>query len=192
LANFVQISPWIFFGIGPYKCTNVGTISLPNKLFRHIHWNYHLHKNFQKFHIWISFMFLLPQVNGHEYRFWVHPSNWWVVLKSTHLLVGFLIKIWMLGNRFNHAFISFSFGLSTTSFFFTRFHITMKCKNHMTNFFNEICLIIIQIINFNSFKSYSNEIPKFLIWKIMKELIKIKHFNFEINIKINIKFVFET
>jgi hypothetical protein len=39
-------------------------------------------------------------------RFWMHPSNWWVVLKSTHLLVGFLLKIWMLGNWFNHASIS--------------------------------------------------------------------------------------
>jgi len=30
-------------------------------------------------------------------RFWVHPFNWWVVLKSTHLLVGFIFNIWMLG-----------------------------------------------------------------------------------------------
>jgi hypothetical protein len=46
-------------------------------------------------------------------RCWVDPSNWWVSLKSTHLLFGFLFKIWMLGNWFNHATISFYFfGLS--------------------------------------------------------------------------------
>ncbi len=50
---------------------------------------------------------LLPQANGHTCRFWVHPSNWWVVLKSTHLFVGFLFKIWMLDKWFNHASISF-------------------------------------------------------------------------------------
>jgi hypothetical protein len=31
---------------------------------------------------------------------------------------------------------------------------------------------------FNSFKSYKNEILKKSIWKIMQELIKIKHVNF--------------
>jgi len=39
----------------------------------------------------------------------------------------------------------------------------------------------IQIISFNSFKSYENEILKKLIWKIMQELIKIKYVNFKIN-----------
>jgi len=50
----------------------------------------------------------------------------------------------------------------------------------MTNFLNEICLINIQIINFNYFKSYWNEILKKIIWKIMQELIKIKHVNLKI------------
>jgi hypothetical protein len=49
LANFVLISPWKILCIGPYKCTNMGTISLPNKLFRHIHWNYHSHKKSKVF-----------------------------------------------------------------------------------------------------------------------------------------------
>jgi hypothetical protein len=52
----------------------------------------------------------------------------------------------------------------------------------MINFLNEICLINIEIISFNSFKSYKNE-----IWEIMQKLIKTKHVNF----KINILFVFE-
>jgi hypothetical protein len=29
-------------------------------------------------------------------KFWVQPSNWWFVLKSTHLFVGFVLKIWIL------------------------------------------------------------------------------------------------
>jgi hypothetical protein len=45
--------------------------------------------------------------NRNKTGFWVHPSNWWVVLKSTHLLVEFLLKIWMLGNWFNHVSILF-------------------------------------------------------------------------------------
>jgi hypothetical protein len=52
---------------------------------------------------------------------------------------------------------------------------------HMTNFKNELVFINIQIISFNSFKSYKNEILKKLIWKIMQELIIIKHVNFKIN-----------
>jgi hypothetical protein len=52
----------------------------------------------------------------------------------------------------------------------------------MTNFLNEICLINIEIISFNSFKFYKNE-----NWKIMQELIKIKH----VNLIFNIKFIFE-
>jgi hypothetical protein len=44
----------------------------------------------------------------------------------------------------------------------------------MTNFLIDFFFMNIQIINFNSFKSYSYEIPKKLIWKIMKELIKLK------------------
>jgi hypothetical protein len=56
-----------------------------------------------------SYVFILPKANECMCTFWVHPSNWWVILKSTHLLVGFLLKIWMLGNWFNHAFISFLF-----------------------------------------------------------------------------------
>jgi hypothetical protein len=52
----------------------------------------------------------------------------------------------------------------------------------MIIFLNEFFLINIEIVSFNSFKSYWNE-----IWKIMQELIKIKHINF----KINIKLVFE-
>jgi len=53
--------------------------------------------------------FIAPSYWMRMCRFWVHPSNWWVVLKSTHLLVGFLFKIWMLGNLFNHASISIYF-----------------------------------------------------------------------------------
>jgi hypothetical protein len=56
----------------------------------------------------------------------------------------------------------------------------------MTNFLSEICLRNIQIIWFNCFKSLKNE-----IWKIMQELIKIKHVDFKINIKFNIKLLFE-
>jgi hypothetical protein len=48
----------------------------------------------------------------------------------------------------------------------------------MIIFFNEICLINIQIISFNSIQSYENEIIKKLIENIMQELIKIKHVNF--------------
>jgi hypothetical protein len=40
-----------------------------------------------------------------------------------------------------------------------------------------------QIISFNSFKSYLNEILKKLIQKIMQELIKIKHINLKISLK---------
>jgi hypothetical protein len=61
----------------------------------------------------------------------------------------------------------------------------------MNNFLNEICFINMQIINFNSFKSYYNEVFKKLIWKIMQELIIIKRTNLKINIKFNIKFIFE-
>jgi len=108
-------------------------------------------------------------------RIRVHPSNGWVALKSTHLLVGFLLKIWMLGNLFDHAFISFYFLggchlLLVSQGFVSLWNVK---KNHMTSFLNEICLINIQIISFNSFKFHWNE-----IWKIMQELIKIKHINF--------------
>jgi len=48
-----------------------------------------------------------------------------------------------------------------------------------------------QVISFNSFKSYWIEIIKKLIWKIMKELIKIKRVNFKINYNFNIKFDYE-
>ncbi len=34
------------------------------------------------------------------------------------------------------------------------YHYEMFLKNHMTNYLNEICLINIEIIRFNSFKSY--------------------------------------
>jgi len=59
----------------------------------------------------------------------------------------------------------------------------------MTNFSNEICLINIQIISFNSFKYYENEILKILIWKILQELIKIKHVNLEIKYDFNMIFL---
>jgi hypothetical protein len=69
-------------------------------------------------HFFFFLSFYCPQVNERMCRFWVHPSNWWVVLKSTHLLVAFLLKIWMLSNWFHHAFISFFsfFGLSLAFF----------------------------------------------------------------------------
>jgi len=51
----------------------------------------------------------------------------------------------------------------------------------MINFKDEIHLIDIQIISFNSFKSYKNEILKKMIKIIMQELIKIIHVNFKIN-----------
>jgi hypothetical protein len=53
-------------------------------------------------------------------------------------------------------------------FCIVRFHITMKCKKQFIwlIFLNEICLIKIEIISFNSFTSYYNE-----FWKIMQELI---------------------
>jgi len=59
----------------------------------------------------------------------------------------------------------------------------------MTNFYNEICLINIQMINFNSFKSYKNEIPKKLISKIMQELIKIKKCQFKNKLKFSYKII---
>jgi hypothetical protein len=43
-----------------------------------------------------TYLVLLGEVmaqGGREEGFWVHPSNRWVVLQSTHLLVGFLFKI---------------------------------------------------------------------------------------------------
>jgi hypothetical protein len=109
-------------------------------------------------------------------RFWVHSSNWWVVLKSTRLLVGFLFKIWMLDNWFNHASTSFYFvGVLTWLFVSWGFVSLWNIKTiHRTNFQNEICLINIQIISLNTFKSYWNEILKKVVWKIMEELIKIK------------------
>jgi hypothetical protein len=43
--------------------------------------------------------FIAPSYWTRMCKFWGHPSNWWVVLKSIYLLlVGFLLKIWMLGN----------------------------------------------------------------------------------------------
>jgi hypothetical protein len=51
----------------------------------------------------------------------------------------------------------------------------------MTKFSNDFFLIKIQIISFNSFKFYQNEILKKIIRKIVQELIKIKHANFNIN-----------
>jgi hypothetical protein len=70
-----------------------------------------------------------------------------------NLLVGFLLKIGMLCNWFNHASYHFIlFGLSL-AFFVLRSFISLwnVKKNHMTNFLNEICLMNIQIISFNSF-----------------------------------------
>jgi hypothetical protein len=49
----------------------------------------------------------------------------------------------------------------------------------MINFLNELFLISIEVISFNSFKSYKNEILKKLIWKIMQDLIKIKTRQFQ-------------
>jgi len=46
----------------------------------------------------------------------------------------------------------------------------------MINLLNENCLINIQKISFNSFKSYL--IFKFKKKKVMEELIKMKHINF--------------
>jgi len=76
-------------------------------------------------------------------------------------------------------------------FFVSRSFISLwNVKNfHMTNFSNEICLINIQIISFNSFKYYENEIFKILIWKILQELIKIKHVNLEIKYDFNMIFL---
>jgi hypothetical protein len=64
------------------------------------------------------FQFLLPQANGFACVDFgcTHPIDglFW---KSTNLLVGFLLKIWMLGNWFNRTSISFCFfGLSFVSF----------------------------------------------------------------------------
>jgi hypothetical protein len=39
-----------------------------------------------------NYVFLLPEANVCMCTFWVHPSNWWVILKSTHLLVGLFSK----------------------------------------------------------------------------------------------------
>ncbi len=60
------------------------------------------------------YILLLPQANGYPcVDFQCTHSIWHVVLKSTHLLVGFIFKIWMLGNWFNHISMSFYFfGLS--------------------------------------------------------------------------------
>jgi hypothetical protein len=78
---------------------------------------------------WVLFFvlfFLLPQANGRSMcRFWVHPSNWRVVLNSTHLLVGFLFKIWMLSNWFNHANISFLVFWVVTCFFVSQGFISI-------------------------------------------------------------------
>ncbi len=62
---------------------------------------------------WLAF-FLLPQANGQACVDFgcTHPIDGFV-LKSTCLLVGFLLKIWMLGNWFNHClYIILFFGLS--------------------------------------------------------------------------------
>jgi hypothetical protein len=114
-------------------------------------------------------------------RFWVHPSNWWVVLKSSHLLVGFLFKYECWVTKW--IMFSYQFFLGCyLNFCITKFHpYTISKTIHMANFLYEICLIKIQIINFNFFNYYLNE-----IWKIMQKLIKIKHINIYIYIYINV------
>jgi hypothetical protein len=106
---------------------------------------------------------------------------------SSIYLLGFFWKYeccWVINLiMFLHHFILFWFYFilgCLLPFCITRFHTTMKCLKQFkwSIFLNEICFINIQIINFNSFKSYKNEILKKLIWKIMQELIKIKHVNF--------------
>jgi hypothetical protein len=89
------------------------------------------------------FSFLLPQVNGGACVdfgctrpiemgcFEVYPSTCW-----------FLLKIWMLGNWFNHDSIYIYLLLFLgchLPFCITRFHITTKCikTTHMTNFLND-------------------------------------------------------
>jgi hypothetical protein len=98
----------------------------------------------------------LPQVNG-----WAC-----VDFGCTHIIDGLFwsLPIYLLGffSKYEcwvtdlnmHLYHLFFWGCHLP-FYTTRFHITMKCKNiHMTNFLNEICLINIQIISFNSFKFY--------------------------------------
>jgi hypothetical protein len=118
-------------------------------------------------------IFLLPQPNRQAcVDFW-----------CTHLIDGLFwsLPIYLLGFFSKYDCWVIDFIMPLYHFIFSgchlRFYIT---RFHMTNFLNEICLINIQIINFNYFKSYWNEILKKIIWKIMQELIKIKHVNLKI------------
>jgi hypothetical protein len=88
--------------------------------------------------------------------FGVHPSNWWVVvLKSTCLLVGFLLKIWMFGNWFNHASISFCFLGCHLPFCLTRFHITMWLKLQFGVFGESALFFTCWIISAHQRKNWS-------------------------------------
>jgi hypothetical protein len=51
---------------------------------------YHVEIQFDLNKVLVFYFILLPQANGHAY---VDFCCNWVVLKSTHLLVGFLLKI---------------------------------------------------------------------------------------------------
>jgi hypothetical protein len=52
------------------------------------------------------FLFYCPQANGRACVDFgcTHPIDG-LFLTSTHLFVGFLLKIWMLSNWFTHAFV---------------------------------------------------------------------------------------
>ncbi len=121
---------------------------------------YNTHEHFLKFMVFLMvcvfFTFLLPQANGQTC----------VNIGCTHPIDGLFwnLPIYFLGFFSKYecwvidlivSLYHFTFLCCHLHFCITRFHITMKCKkNSYDLFFNEICLIIIQINRFNSFKSY--------------------------------------
>jgi hypothetical protein len=106
------------------------------------------------FHLALSKIVIAPSTG--TCRFWVHPSDWWVVLKSTHLLVGFLLKIGMLGNWFNHASLSFYF-------FLLKIRMLGNWFNHPSYHFTFFGLSLALFVS-HGFKSLWN--VKKIIWLI--------------------------
>jgi hypothetical protein len=128
--------------------------------------------------------FLLAQTNGCTCVDFgcTHPIDGLFWSLPIYLL-GFFSKCECWGTNSIMSLYHFFLGLSLAFLYHkVSYHYEMWKTIHMTNFLNEICLINIEIISFNSFKFYKNE-----NWKIMQELIKIKH----VNLIFNIKFIFE-
>jgi hypothetical protein len=105
----------------------------------------------------MKLIFLLPQANRRacvDFRC-THPIDGLFWNLPIYLLGFFSIdECWvtdLIMPLYHFVFLGYHL-----PFWITRFHITTKCKKtiHMTNLKNEMCLINIQIISFNSFKYY--------------------------------------